>query len=51
MQPVVDLRVYSDESPGWDYIEDLKEFALPCEIDLTRLHMALCSCPELPERP
>jgi periplasmic protein CpxP/Spy len=27
MQPVVDLRVYLDESPDWDYIEEFKEFA------------------------
>jgi K+-sensing histidine kinase KdpD len=29
MQLVVEFPVYSDESLGWDYVEDLKEFAPP----------------------
>src|SRR5258708_38420698 len=48
---VVELPVYSDESLGWDGVEDPQGDCCPCEIDLSRLHTGLCSCSEWPVLP
>jgi hypothetical protein len=48
---LVELPVYSDQSLGWDCVEDLQGGCCPCEVDLSRLHMGLCSCSEWPVLP
>src|SRR5882762_1223221 len=35
--PCLELRVYSDQSLGWDCVEDPEGGCCPCEIDLSRL--------------
>jgi hypothetical protein len=40
-QLVVELLVYSDQSPGWNCVEGLQG-GCPCEIEPSRLRMGLC---------
>src|SRR5258708_1811695 len=50
-QLVVELPVYPDQSPGWNYAEDPQGDSCPCEFNLSRWHTGLCSCSELPVLP
>jgi hypothetical protein len=50
LQLVVEFPVYSDQSLGWDCVED-PQGGCPCEIDISRLPMGLCSCSEWPVLP